>query len=236
MSSRAIRSAHPTSATCKTERRPYHVLLTASTGIYQEWQSRIFYYHYVKLKRDAPCSDMGGFTRLLTTPGAKPDRLMHELPTVLVAELTPAETLNFVVLNRPHSLLIALRRGDLKFAEPYLLIAETDHLLIKPMPNVAKPGLAAGYPFHYMAPRRNARTIELVRRFAGSDRVAANVQQVGPSPILVHYDDLAKMVQPWYDLSVCSEGPRRRRRVWLDARDVGLLHWSGRRGRDAHAV
>ena len=105
------------------------------------------------------------------------------------------------MLNRPHSLLIALRRGDLKFAEPYLLIAETDHLLIKPMPNVAKPGLAAGYPFHYMAPRRNARTIELVRRFAGSDRVAANVQQVGPSPILVHYDDLAKMVQSWYDSS-----------------------------------
>jgi hypothetical protein len=52
-----------------------------------------------------------------------------------------------------------------------------------------------------MNPKRNARTIELVRRFAGSDSAAAGVQQVGPSPILVHYDDLARMVQPWYDLS-----------------------------------
>ena len=43
---------------CPSSRRPYHVLLTASTGKYQEWQSRIFFYHYVKLKREYPCSDV----------------------------------------------------------------------------------------------------------------------------------------------------------------------------------
>ena len=37
-------------------------------------------------------------------------------------------------------------------------------------------------PFHYMSPRRNPRTIEIIRQFAGSDGVVRAVQQVGPSP------------------------------------------------------
>eukprot|EP00965_Chrysotila_dentata_P249804 6209080-Pleurochrysis_carterae.AAC.2 len=35
----------------------------------QEWQSRIAYYHFKKLKAANPCSDLGGFTRVLSTPG-----------------------------------------------------------------------------------------------------------------------------------------------------------------------
>jgi len=31
-------------------RNPYHVIMTAASGTYQEWQSRIAYYHYLKLK------------------------------------------------------------------------------------------------------------------------------------------------------------------------------------------
>ena len=31
-------------------RKPYHVVLTAASGTYQEWQTRIAYYHYRKLK------------------------------------------------------------------------------------------------------------------------------------------------------------------------------------------
>ena len=123
------------------------------------------------------------------------------MPTVVVHELNSVETLGFVVLNRPHSVLVALERGDLAFEEDYLLIAETDHLLLKPLPNLATPSKAVGYPFHYMLPTRNERTIELVRRFAGSEGVARAVQQVGPSPVLLHRDALRKLIKPWYDLS-----------------------------------
>ena len=56
---------------CPPGRRPYHVVMTAATGIYQEWQSRIAYYHYLKQKRLNPCSDLGGFTRLFNTPNAQ---------------------------------------------------------------------------------------------------------------------------------------------------------------------
>ena len=193
----------PVPSACPPDHRPYHVLLTASSGAYQLWQSRIFYYHYVQLRAKlGRCSDMGGFTRLLTKPkGAPADALMSVMRTIVVHELTEAETHGFVVLNRPHSVLTALNRGDLDFAERYLFIAETDHLLMKPLPNLATEDEAVAYPFHYMNPKRDPKTIGIVRRFAGSREVGDRVQQVGPSPILIHVDALRRLAKPWYDLS-----------------------------------
>ena len=63
-----------------------------------------------------------------------------------------------------------------------MLVCETDHLLLKPLPNLASESEAVGYPFHYMLPTKNPKTVALVRRFAGSDAAAAAVQQV-PSPL-----------------------------------------------------
>ena len=198
---KALATPTADSSSCPPGRRPYHFLLTASNGAYQQWQTRILYYHYVRLRREQPCSDMGGFTRLLTTPGAKPDDLMNEIRTVVVEELNEQQTMGFVVLNRPNSVLKALESGKLQFEEEYVLVAETDHLLLKVLKNTATKDVALGYPFHYMNPTRDANTRNLVRRFAGSDDVAARVQQVGPSPILVHMEALRKLVKPWYDLS-----------------------------------
>jgi len=79
--------AAPAAGACNRTRRPYHVVMTAASGLYQEWQSRIAYYHYQKMKRLNPCSDIGGFTRLFNTPNAQPDSLMDEIPTVLVKQL-----------------------------------------------------------------------------------------------------------------------------------------------------
>ena len=191
----------PATTACPSSWKPYHVVLTASSGAYQRWQTRIFYYHYVKLRATlGACSDMGGFTRLLTQPkGAPADGLMSVMHTVVVDELSAAETYGFVVLNRPHSVLVALRRGDLSFPEKYVFLAETDHLLMKALPNLASATEAAAYPFHYMNPKRDGKTAALVKRFAGEHADA--VQQVGPSPALLHIDALKALVQPWYDTS-----------------------------------
>lgn len=62
--------------------RPYHVLITSSSGVYQAWQTRIMYYHVVKQKQaEGACSEIGGITRLLTMPGGKADDLMEVIPT-----------------------------------------------------------------------------------------------------------------------------------------------------------
>lgn len=91
---------------CPPGRRPYHVLMTAASGRYQEWQSRIAYYHYLKQKRLHPCSEMGGFTRLVNLPGGQPDRLVHEMPSVVVKQLSSnarkeGGDYGFIVMNRP---------------------------------------------------------------------------------------------------------------------------------------
>ena len=110
------------------------------------------------------------------------------------------EDLGFVVLNRPHSLAKALHTGSLSFGEEFVLICETDHLFLKPMPNLANATHAVGYPFHYMLPTRNAKTIALMTRFAGAEHAAA-VQQVGPSPVLMHMHALRGVVDEWSNVS-----------------------------------
>jgi len=91
---------------CPPTRKPYHVVMTAATGIYQEWQSRIAYYHYLKQKKaGGPCSDIGGFTRLFNSPSAAPDKLMDEIPTLVVKQLGHGSCdecdHGFIVMNRP---------------------------------------------------------------------------------------------------------------------------------------
>ena len=202
--------------------RPYHVLLTASSGSYQEWQTRVFYHHYTRVRAADTCGEVGGFTRLLTLPeGKDSDTLSSTMRTVVVRELKKGtEDLGFIVLNRPHSVELALRTGAapphregirpslsirprraglLGVTEEYILIAETDHIPHKPMPNLARPGVAVGYPFHYMHPTRDARTAALVRRFGGERH--KEVQQVGPSPVLIHVADLRRLAPSWRETS-----------------------------------
>ncbi len=110
---------------------PFHTLLTSQSSVYQQWQSRIMYYHWQRQSAvpitpaggGAPCRPMSGFTRLCATPGGKPDGLQDEIPSVFVKEL-PKDVIDshfgFGVLNRPHSISVfladrarraALRRG-----------------------------------------------------------------------------------------------------------------------------
>lgn len=62
----------------------YHVAVTATDAPYSQWQCRIMYYWYKKVK-DMPGSDMGSFTRVLHS--GSPDSLMKEIPTFIVDPL-----------------------------------------------------------------------------------------------------------------------------------------------------
>jgi hypothetical protein len=97
-------------------RKPIHCVLTAQGTTYQSWQARIMYYHWKKQAAiDGPCTDMTGFTRLVSSEDAKPDELEGEIPSVFVRSLTTAElaTLgHFGVLNRPFSVVQACCRSS----------------------------------------------------------------------------------------------------------------------------
>lgn len=62
----------------------YHVAVTATDAPYSQWQCRIMYYWYKKVK-DMPGSDMGKFTRILHSGSA--DNLMEEIPSFVVDPL-----------------------------------------------------------------------------------------------------------------------------------------------------
>ena len=183
-------------------RKPYHVLLTAASGLYQEWQSRIAYWQYRRLREENPCSDLGGFTRLLNTPGAKPDGLMEEIPTVLVDQLRGGTCdecdHHFVVMNRPWGLRQLLANPAFaRIEEEYLLIMETDHLLLRPMPNRATPEKPVGFGFYYMTYKYDPPKLRpVVAKYHDPD----GVDPVGPSPVVIHKALLQKVVEPFWQM------------------------------------
>lgn len=63
----ATTAAARAAAGCEGDRRPYHTVLTSSSGLYQVWQCRIMFHHWKLQKSVDPCGEMGGFTRLLTS-------------------------------------------------------------------------------------------------------------------------------------------------------------------------
>jgi hypothetical protein len=108
----ATASAEP--AAC-VGRKPYHVILTATSQVYQQWQCRVMYRHWLKQKALDPkgaCTEMTGFTRLVASAGGRADGVEDEVPTLFVLEYTPEELNRFHgyrVINRPYSIVQLLK-------------------------------------------------------------------------------------------------------------------------------
>ena len=86
-----------------------------------------------------------------------------------------------------------------RIVEDYVYIAETDHLLMADIPNRATPKLNVAFFFPYMSPVPPEQAAVVKRYFTGDH---LTVQPVGPSPAIVHVDNLKKLTPLWYKLSV----------------------------------
>lgn len=73
--------------------------------MYQEWQTRVLHYHYTKQAAANPCTEMGGFSRVLSSVNAKPDKLMDSIPTFVAASTDYQTHRGFHVINRPWSMV-----------------------------------------------------------------------------------------------------------------------------------
>jgi len=188
-------------------RRPYHTVLTATGSNYQQWQARIMYHHWKKQSAaGGPCTDMAAFTRLCATANGRPDGLQDEIPTLFTVELSAAvlnSHFGFGVLNRPNSVKQLMESEQLlreiRKTSDYVLILETDHVIMQPIPNWATPTTPAAFVFGYMYPQRSQDWV--IKKYwpEGSYK---HVQPVGPSPVLIHLDQLAKLYQKWLDFSL----------------------------------
>ncbi|XP_021752911.1 hydroxyproline O-arabinosyltransferase 3-like [Chenopodium quinoa] len=179
----------------KGGREPFHVALTATDVPYSKWQCRIMYYWYKKQK-ELPGSDFGGFTRILHS--GRSDDLMDEIPTFVVDPLPAGLDRGYIVLNRPWAFVQWLVKAPIK--EEYVLMAEPDHIFLRPLPNLALGGLPAAFPFFYIKPADHEK---IVRKFYPLENgPVTNVDPIGNSPVIIKKEILAKIAPTWMNVSL----------------------------------
>jgi len=173
----------------------FHVALTATDALYSQWQSRIMHYWYKEM-RDRPGSDMGGFTRILHS--GKPDGLMDEIPTMVVDPLPEGKDKGYIVLNRPWAFVQWIQRA--KIVEDYILMAEPDHVFVKPLPNLAHGDEPAAFPFFYIKPTDNEK---ILRKFFPEEKgPVSNIDPIGNSPVIIKKAQLEKIAPTWMNVSL----------------------------------
>lgn len=62
-------------------------------------------------------------------------------------------------------------------------MAEPDHIIVKPIPNLSKDGLAAAFPFFYIEPKKYE---PVLRKFFHEDKgPITNIDPIGNSPVII---------------------------------------------------
>ena len=165
-------------------------------------RSRIFYYHWKKQAARDPCNEMTGFTRLLHAP-ARDDLPMQ---TYLAKELGAGDHKGFIVLNRPNAFVQMLNDPKWKelVTEEYVYIAETDHLLRKHLPNDATPTTPVGQFFHYMNYEATPKHVPALLPYM-EGKEPSLLKPVGPSPVLIHVDQLRLVAPKWRSISLAMK-------------------------------
>ncbi|KAL5226773.1 hypothetical protein ABZP36_015038 [Zizania latifolia] len=177
-------------------RRPFHVALTATDSAYSRWQCRVMYYWYKRMQARPEGADMGGFTRVLHS--GKPDSLMDEIPTFVVDPLPDGKDQGYVVLNRPWAFVQWLQKA--KIEEEYIMMAEPDHILVKPLPNLAHDNDPAAFPFFYITPSEHE---NILRKYYPKERgPVTNIDPIGNSPVIIKKTMLEKITPTWMNVSL----------------------------------
>ncbi|KAI5064130.1 hypothetical protein GOP47_0020800 [Adiantum capillus-veneris] len=157
------------------------------------------YYWYKKFQH-MPGSEMGGFTRILHS--GTNDHLMMEIPTVVVDELPEGVDQGYFVLNRPWVFVQWLQRVPIE--EDYIMMAEPDHIIVKPLPNLATEDIPAAFPFFYITPTKYE---EVVRKYYPEHMgPVSNVDPIGNSPAIIKKSQLEKIAPTWMNISLQMKG------------------------------
>lgn len=127
---------------------------------------------------------------------------MREIPTVLVSQLSHGDCdecdHGFIVMNRPWGLRQFMRSDAARqIVEDYLFVVETDHLLLRPLPNKATESSPVGFGFYYMTYKYDPPKLRpVIAKYHDPN----GVDPVGPSPVIIHKATLSGLVEPWWKL------------------------------------
>ncbi|OEL19062.1 hypothetical protein BAE44_0019918 [Dichanthelium oligosanthes] len=184
--------------------RPFHTAVTASGSVYNTWQCRVMYHWFKQASRAPGGAEMGGFTRILHS--GKPDEFVDEIPTFVADPLAEGDQFiltsqGYIVLNRPWAFVQWLQKADIK--EEYILMAEPDHIIVKPIPNLSKDGRAAAFPFFYIEPEKNEKVL---RKFFPEDKgPITQIDPIGNSPVIIEKESLARIAPTWMNVSIAMK-------------------------------
>lgn len=65
----------------------------------------------------------------------------------------------------------------------YILMAEPDHIIVKPIPNLSKDQFGAAFPFFYIEPKKYESTLR--KYFPEEKGPITNIDPIGNSPVIV---------------------------------------------------
>eukprot|EP00850_Spirogloea_muscicola_P000096 SM000001S04498 [mRNA] locus=s1:490734:494099:- [translate_table: standard] len=188
----------PATTLAPKQKRMFHTLVTANESPYNKWQCRIMY-HWYKHFAKMPESEMGGFTRILHSGQA--DNMMEEIPTFVVDPLPPGMDKGYVVLNRPWAFVQWVKKATIE--EEYVLMAEPDHIFVRPLPNLATEFMPAAFPFFYITPKENEK---IVRKFYPEELgPVTNIDPIGNSPVIIKKKDLETIAPTWHNMSLAMK-------------------------------
>ena len=153
--------------------------------------------------------------------------MMDEMPTLLVNQLGHGRCAEcdhgFIVMNRPWGVVQMVRSAHWreKIPEEYVMLIETDHMLMVPPPNRATAEMPVGFGFYYMI-GTDPKLKPVVEKFLAPGISSAEIDNVGPSPIIITKAMLERVATPWWDMSVKMKGDSDANRVfgWVNPRDV----------------
>ena len=166
------------------------------------------YYHFLKQKAaQGPKGQMGGFTRVLHDDS---DGLEDEIPTCRVDRLK--DELGFVVLSRPFAFKQFFEKCP-AIEEEFILMAEPDHMYIKPVPNLMRGDTPAAFPFFYIKPIDRP---DIVKRFLPgiTDEEIGEIDTIGSSPVFIRKDDLERLAPEWAEMSVALQKDPEAKKAW----------------------
>ena len=80
-------------------------------------------------------------------------------------------------------LMFDLVIGGVAWHISYIMMAEPDHVFIKPLPNLATEDMPAAFAFFYITPKENE---EVLRKFYPKELgPITNIDPIGNSPVII---------------------------------------------------
>nr|GLL21534.1 hydroxyproline O-arabinosyltransferase 1-like [Ipomoea trifida] len=82
-------------------------------------------------------------------------------------------------------------------------MAEPDHIIVKPIPNLSEDGHGAAFPFFYIEPKKFE---SVLRKFFPEEKgPITNIDLIGNSPVILGKESLKKIAPTWMNVSLAMK-------------------------------